>query len=756
MKRFRRLSKIFLILFMVSLLSGCISLSRESSGSRSDRSTGWWLMSAKQGTALVEAGQYRAGLEYLWKALREVRADGDRFNEVVVLSLVADAYARLGQYKQELNCLAEARGLARKIGATGNEGVMLEKMGEAYFSMGDNESAVQSFAAALPLLKKSGELLYAAPALFGNSASVLAAEGMYEEALELYDKALEVPTLQPGNKVGILFSKGNVRFLQKDYAAALKLYEEALILAQKLPYPALQAGPLAGVGSVYEKQGRFEEALAYYERSIETQEKVLEAAGPSQFRISLAEQPAAVYRRAVPLSLRIGQEQRAFELSERARARSFLDQVAANRLADNGIAKMQRVDSLRWKLIELKRELNPGRPELPREEDSQELKRVREQIASTEQNLKTAVDELPGSLLMLNAMASAATAGLPDVQKALDADTTLLAYFVAEENILAFVITRDSFRALELPVGEEKLKAAVRHLDKLSGSAARGVVAVDDGVNMPLETSLAELSSWLIAPVAPYLNTVRIGIVAHGVLNYLSFAALNDGTEYFGDRHRLFSLPSASMLAYRKPSTGIGRRALVMVQQDVEGFAKLTFASQEARAIAELYQTEPLAGSKATETAFRARAGQSDIIHLAAHGELNPVQPLFSRIMLGKDSLNDGSLEVHEVYGLDLKEADLVVLSACDTQLGPLSRGDDFVGLSRAFLSAGAPAVVATLWPVDDQATGFLMTRFYANLSGGMSTAASLSAAQKATRVKYPHPYYWAGFILTGDPGGPE
>jgi len=611
-----------------------MSVSWEDSGGHGEGSTGWWLMSARQGTAFVEAGQYRAGLEYMWKALREVRADGDRFNEVAVLSLVADAYARLGQYEQWLNYLTEARDLARKIGATANEGAILEKMGEAYYALGDNESAVKSFAAALPLLKQSGQLLYTAPALFGNFANVLAAEGMYEEALELYDKALEAPLVQPGNKVGILFSKGNVRFLQKDYAAALQFYEEALILAQKLSYPALPAAPLMGVGTVYEKQGRLEEALAYFERSIGIQEKVVAAAGPRQFKSSLAEQSAAVYRRAVPLTLRIGQDRKAFELSERARARAFLDQMAAGRLAGNGVEKMQQIDSLRWKLIELKRELNQGRPGRPHEEDEQALKRVREQIASTQQSLKSAVDELPDGMLILNAMASAETASLPDVQEALDADTTLLAYL--------------------------------------------------------------------------------------------------------------------------KSSADIGRRALIMVQHDVEGFTKLTFAPQEARAIAELYRTEPLSGSQATETAFRVRAGQADIIHLAAHGELNPVQPLFSRILFGKDGINDGSLEVHEVYGLDLKEADLVVLSACDTQLGPLSRGDDFVGLSRAFLAAGAPAVVATLWPVDDEATGLLMTRFYSNRNDGLGAAAALAAAQRATRAKYPHPYYWAGFILTADPGGPE
>jgi CHAT domain-containing protein len=81
-----------------------------------------------------------------------------------------------------------------------------------------------------------------------------------------------------------------------------------------------------------------------------------------------------------------------------------------------------------------------------------------------------------------------------------------------------------------------------------------------------------------------------------------------------------------------------------------------------------------------------------------------------------------------------------------------LSRGDDYIGLSRAFLSAGAPAVLATLWPVDDKATGFLMTQFYASLSNGSNAADALAAAQAATRYRYPHPYYWAGFILTGNP----
>jgi CHAT domain-containing protein len=121
--------------------------------------------------------------------------------------------------------------------------------------------------------------------------------------------------------------------------------------------------------------------------------------------------------------------------------------------------------------------------------------------------------------------------------------------------------------------------------------------------------------------------------------------------------------------------------------------------------------------------------------------------------MLAPDTRNDGNLEVHEIYGLDLARADLVVLSACQTQLGAQSAGDDVVGLNRAFIYAGAPTVVASLWTVDDEATGSFMTAFYKHLRQGQGKAAALRQAQLETRERYPHPYYWAAFVLTGDPG---
>jgi CHAT domain-containing protein len=165
-----------------------------------------------------------------------------------------------------------------------------------------------------------------------------------------------------------------------------------------------------------------------------------------------------------------------------------------------------------------------------------------------------------------------------------------------------------------------------------------------------------------------------------------------------------------------------------------------------------------LIGDAATEAAFHGQAPGSRLIHIAAHGQLNAKSPLFSRLILAPEAGDDGALEVHEIYGFDLARADMVTLSACQTQLGSRSNGDDVVGLSRAFIYAGAPTVVASLWSVDDEATAALMKAFYTHLKDGMGKAQALTAAQSDLRrdeahPQWAHPFYWAAFVLTGDPG---
>ncbi len=337
-------------------------------------------------------------------------------------------------------------------------------------------------------------------------------------------------------------------------------------------------------------------------------------------------------------------------------------------------------------------------------------------------------------------------------------------YFIGLESSFAFVIRASSFQTvtLQAPAGQVWEQVA----------AFRGGLT-DTQSQAP--ASGAWLAERLLAPVAPYLDTPVVGVVPHGPLHYLPFAALawpSQGTQgprpatdpgepaYFGSRFLLFSLPSVGALPYLplERARAQAQDALVMAYASPVGLAPLQAADAEAAAAAAALGTQPLLGENASETALRSGAPGRGIIHLAAHGQLNSTAPLFSRLLLAPGEGNDGSLEVHEVYGLDLQEADLITLSACQTDLGQLNAGDDVTGLSRAFLYAGARSVVASLWSVDDAATSALMGAFYANLAKGVGKAQALAAAQSAVRDDPAHPewrapYYWAAFVLSGDPG---
>jgi CHAT domain-containing protein len=190
--------------------------------------------------------------------------------------------------------------------------------------------------------------------------------------------------------------------------------------------------------------------------------------------------------------------------------------------------------------------------------------------------------------------------------------------------------------------------------------------------------------------------------------------------------------------------------------------AELPATRQEMARIRDAYgdQATVLMGAEASEEALASTAGTYDVIHLATYGVLNRTNPLFSYVELGAGLTSDGRLEAHEIFGMQL-DADLVVLSACETGLASGSRadlppGDDWVGLVRSFLSAGASEVVATLWRFEDRATADLMGSFYQALASGEQARSALATAQRQM-LQDParaSPFYWAGFVLVGQSGG--
>ncbi len=223
------------------------------------------------------------------------------------------------------------------------------------------------------------------------------------------------------------------------------------------------------------------------------------------------------------------------------------------------------------------------------------------------------------------------------------------------------------------------------------------------------------------------------------------------------ERYEIAVTPSASVwlaLAARSGSgAGTGLLALAPLPD------ALPASRHEVERVAQLEgsNSRVLIGAAATEEAFRREAPSRRVLHLATYGILNKQNPLFSFVELAPGGDSDGRLEVHDVFGLRLS-ADLVVLSACQTGLGSgeqsdVPAGDDWVGLARAFLHAGAAHVVASLWPVRDRETSLLMEQFYRGYATGEAPATALAMAQRAmlTAPATSSPFYWAAFEVVGE-----
>ena len=186
--------------------------------------------------------------------------------------------------------------------------------------------------------------------------------------------------------------------------------------------------------------------------------------------------------------------------------------------------------------------------------------------------------------------------------------------------------------------------------------------------------------------------------------------------------------------------------------------SRLLHAGSEVRAISSFFPGDSsiAVGREATESRFKTEAGGHSVLHLATHGYFNKLSPLLSGLELEPDGADDGRLEVHEILDLRL-QATLVTLSACETALGSghfteLPVGDDFAGLTRAFLFAGSEAVMASLWKVNDRSTRDLMRRFYGELVRSDPATALARAQRQMLRQgdEYVHPYYWAPFVVAG------
>ena len=705
------------------------------------------------GVVYGKLGKYDESLIELKQALEISREMGDLAGQGNALNNIGVVYDHQGKYEQALLQFQQALEIRREVGDRVGQGVTLNNIGSVYDYQGKYEQALAYYEQAFEIIREVGDPAGESTTL-SNIGLVYDHQGKYSEALEQYKQALEIRR-EVGNRAGEGTTLGNigaVYYAQGKYSDALLQYEQALNIFRDVDERALEGATLDNIGIFNEQRGQVEGALLHYEQAMDVFETIRAIAGDDQERASFTDQYIRLYHRTIGLYHQQGQNEAAFLTSERGRARSFLDSLATGKvqLSDEELQALINQEraayderfAIQVQLARVRAQ-NPPDEELVAELEAQ-LEVAEEAYSKAQEAIDARGDELAALIPGRSGVPT-----LTEVQAELDEQTTLLSYWVLgdEDSTLAFMITADKLTVIELPdATPENLRAALEHVYPF--------IKKDNAHPLPLR----DLHSWLVAPLAEHLKTTKVGIIAHQQLHQVPFAALTDGEGYFGQQHTLFRLPSASALSHiQKNAANLApatRPALVFGNPTTE-LKPLTHAGKEAASVAELLDTSVYTETEAHEARLWSEAIGAPVVHLAAHGSYNEGNALYSAIHLAPQGDYDGRLETREVYGLDLSAAEMVVLSACQTNVGETSRGDDIVGLTRAFFFAKTPTLVSSLWKVDDAATEALMSAFYRNWQDGMGKAQALQAAQAEVRAnpKWAGPFFWAGFVVNGDPG---
>jgi CHAT domain-containing protein len=550
-------------------------------------------------------------------------------------------------------------------------------------------------------------------------------------------------------------------------AVAESLYRAALKRVAGHPAPEVTWRLHAGLALAFKGRGAEDSAAREFRAAIAELTRPSRSLALAERRSGFLADKWEVYA-LLALTERVrGLPGAAFEASEQLRAREMLELLALGRVpapTDTATDLVAREQDLRRHIAEL----SLGPASQPTLHDVGRGSRGETPTAATGSRageLARAQEAYAELLLEMReraprhaALVSGGTASWQDVAQRLAPDQAFIEYLVSDSGSLAFVVTRDTLAVVDLSVGRRDIARLVR--------LARGAMELKGS---PRTDSLwrgpmRQLHLRLIAPLEEaglLAGKSRLVLVPHAELNYLPFAALVDGQgsgRFLVERYEIAVTPSASVWL------ALGQRSRKPAAGGVLAFAPrpdaLPASRQEVAAIGRLAGADVQTGSAASEAAFRRDAPSQRVIHLATYGVLNKQNPLFSYVELAPGGADDGRLEVHEVFGLELA-ADLVVLSACQTGLGSGSladvpAGDDWVGLTRAFLSAGAGHVVASLWPVDDWATAALMERFYQDHGAESDAVRALAQAQRALLAQpvTSHPFYWAGFVEVGGADG--
>lgn len=629
-------------------------------------------------------------------------------------------------------------------------------LGYTYDQFGNYTEAVRLYDLALSELSENMEPKLQIELLQSKATSLLEL-GAFDEALALLQEAQQLArdqeNIQSEYKVeGML---GGAYLKRGHYGAALRRFLRAEELEDELQWSSVHWNVLYGKAVAYWKLGKNREAERAFREAISIIETLRDNINSTEGRAFFVQDKVQVYKDFSAFLEDQGRSEEAFHFNERARSRSLVDLLYTTQQG-----RRLDLDNLADQAIELNRRMRALEHEVEIERASaEEAASYRSNRAAYLRRERMRADSLYRrveiDLYGENQIYTFNPLQADSVRAMLKEDEALIVYNLrtlfaepsAENASVAYVVLPGRVYVQELHFDNQELAETVRFFrDQVSDS--------NQGPGDDWEPAARRLYADLIEPLLPVLpKSVRhLNIVPEGILHYLPFAALQDPQgDFLVERFTLSVVPSATILKLCREKNP-GRWSYMLLMADPDG--RLPGARKEVMSIAAgaTNRRHVLVGKDATQDMFEDVANRYDIIHFATHGNFISRAPWRSHLELYGDILS-----VEEIGHLRL-DAYLVTLSACETALSSglsadVPDGDEWVGLNQAFLAAGTPTVMASLWSIDDRVSSTFMAGFYDEL-GPEGKAQALATMQRhfidspGTR----HPFYWAAFTIIGDP----
>ncbi len=672
--------------------------------------------------------------------------------ELGKINMMADSKLRsggnlqqLGRYTEAIQQLEIAREIYQDLADTILLADVYTQLGLVYENIGDYDTGIENVGLASRLYQEVGELWGLAGA-YNHTGIILQSAGRKERAEEYYQKSLEIYQQldDQENVVTLLTNLGAVTFEQNDFISAETYNQRGLKTSREIEYKAGELPCLVNLANVQNRLNQLDTALINYELALQLSKELNSPDNEWRIMVGIAEN----YKLRGDSPTSIEYNEKGLRIIEDLRSTLQSLEHKSSYLARERYA----FEDVIHMLVE-QHESDPGMGyDLLAFEYAQRCKS------------RSFLEQIEGS----------EPATMEKVQNAgLDNNSVLLEYSLGDSSSVLWVITPDAYQMIRLP-GRKILEEQVE-------TFRFALLNPHQDNKAFLQESGYFLYKNLVQAAESFLKKKsRLVILPDGILNYIPFEVLitkeaapgrdipYSKLSYLVKQYPVSYGQSASVylsMVENRPTssyTGLEMKELVAFGDPVYGgkFKRLEYSGKEIENIAALFpdaMVKTFIREEATEEQAKEEKMLSEYkhIHFATHGVMDEKNPEKSGLVLSQENLSteDGVLRADEISGLELN-ADLVVLSACQTGIGKMIRGEGMIGLSRSFMYAGAPSVVMSLWSVADQSTNVLMKRFYAYLIAKKLSKAEALQQARISMIKdeqYAHPFFWAPFVLTGD-----